>query len=341
MEEDSTPRDPFAAGADALEKALAELEANKQAAAALAAKYAPQIERNRALENQLAGLSQSDRRKVLDATGQRHVSAVPPPIEPLRASAPLTTAKREDVPRKPITWKLWATVPEVALWEAVALVLDIDPRSLQPLRDGWMAGPGRGPVFEPRSFPSEAKREGFDNALSFAERAAKVAGPIGMNKRTAQVSLAEVVAFFVSCEWPDIPAPLLALVSAAAEITAPPVVPVPAAVEPAPVSKETTPPPLTTPDIADAFDGIDGQTAKQWRDKLGDVNNHRWLIKARAQTAKAPKPATWLPIKFAELLLAREASIDSLNRAFVNAPKLKPWLPLWQEKRRERNAFGR
>ena len=113
------------------------------------------------------------------------------------------------------------------------------------------------------------------------------------------------------------------------------------AAEPVPVNKATTPPPLTTPEIADAFDGIDGQTAKQWRDKLGDVNNHRWLIKARAQTAKAPKPATWLPIKFAELLLAREASIDSLNRAFVNAPKLKPWLPLWQEKRRERNAFGR
>ena len=239
MEEDSTPRDPFAAGADALEKALAELEANKQAAAALAAKYAPQIERNRASENQLAGLSQSDRRKVLDATGQRHVSAVPPPIEPLRASGPLTTAKREDVPRKPITWKLWATVPEVALWEAVALVLDIDPRSLQPLRDGWMAGPGRGPVFEPRSFPSEAKREGFDNALSFAERAAKVAGPIylrtglavGMNKRTAQVSLADVVAFFVSCEWPDIPAPLLALVPTAEDRTAPPAVPVATAAE--------------------------------------------------------------------------------------------------------------
>ena len=123
-----------------------------------------------------------------------------------------------------ITWKLWARVPTVALWEAVALVLEIEPRTLQPLRDGWMAGPGRGPFFEPRSFSSETKRTDFDSALSFAERAAKVAGPIylrtglafGMNKRTAQVSLTEVVAFFVGVDWPGIPAPLLALVSAAA-----------------------------------------------------------------------------------------------------------------------------
>ena len=100
------------------------------------------------------------------------------------------------------------------------------------------------------------------------------------------------------------------------------------------------PPPLTTPDIADAFEGIEEQTAKQWRDKLGDVNNHQWVVTARAEKGRAPKPATWWPVAFAELLLARDASEESLNRAFITAPKLKPWLPLWQEKHRERNAFG-
>jgi hypothetical protein len=247
-----------------------------------------------------------------------------------------------------LAWRLWTSVPTVALWEAVALVLGINPQSLRHQRDRWQAGPGPWPSFERRSFPSQAKRDAFANALSFAERAVNDAGPIhlraplgwGRNRRTAQVSLAEVVAFFVSCEWPDIPAPLLALVSAAGDTTTPPVVPVPAAVEPAPVSKETTPPLLTTPEIAEAFDGIGGQTAKQWRDKLGDVNNHQWLIDARAQKATAPKPATWWPIKFAELLRTRDATDESLNRAFLTAPKLKPWLPLWQEKRRERNAFG-
>ena len=137
-----------------------------------------------------------------------------------------------------ITWKLWASAPTVALWEAVALVLEIDPRSLEHLRHGWMDGPGRGPFFEKRSFPSQAKREDFDTALTFAERAANAAGPIylrtglavGMNRRTAQVSLAEVVAFFVSCEWPNIPAPLLALLA-----------PGPASAEPVPLVADIAP----------------------------------------------------------------------------------------------------
>ena len=121
-----------------------------------------------------------------------------------------------------ITWKLWLSVPTVELWEAVALVVAIEPRCLEPSAHGWMAGPGRGPFFTPRSFPSEAKRADFDKALSFAERAANVAGPIhrrtgaamGMSASTALVSLAEVVAYFVGVDWPGIPAPLLALVSA-------------------------------------------------------------------------------------------------------------------------------
>ena len=249
-----------------------------------------------------------------------------------------------------ITWKLWASVPTVELWEAVALVVAIEPRCLEPSAHGWMAGPGRGPFFTPRSFPSEAKRADFDKALSFAERAANAAGPtylrtglaVGMNKRTTQVSLAEVVAYFIGCDWPDIPAPLLALVAAAASTPADNAAePVAAAVPSiAPLGKATTPRPIETPDIADAFDGVYGQTAKQWRDKLGDVNNHQWVLPARAEKARAPAKATWWPIAFAELLLARGASDESLNRAFLTALKLKPWLPLWQEKRRERNAFG-
>ena len=117
-----------------------------------------------------------------------------------------------------IPWKLWASVPVVKLWEAVALVLEIEPSKLKPHPQGWMAGPGQGPVFEPRNFPSPQKQADFDKALSFAERAANFAGPIylrtglarGMNKRIALVSLAEVVAFFVGVDWPGIPAPLLA-----------------------------------------------------------------------------------------------------------------------------------
>lgn len=128
-----------------------------------------------------------------------------------------------------VAWKLWTGLPHVALWEGVALVLEVDPRTLRHHPQGWMAGPGRGPIFEPRSFPSVEKQQRFDEALDFAERAANYAGPIhlriglasGMNKRTAQVSLSEVVAFFVGVEWPDIPPPLLALVESVAGTTEP------------------------------------------------------------------------------------------------------------------------
>ena len=155
-----------------------------------------------------------------------------------------------------IKWNLWTGVPRVKLWEAVALVLEIPPRSLEPTPHGWMnAGPGReaAPSFLPRSFPSNEKCRAFDEALEFAERGASFDGPIyilstpftGMSMRKAEVSLPEVVAFFVSCEWPDIPAPLLALVSAAAskpaDDAAEPVVLAPTAAEPVPVTDEAPP----------------------------------------------------------------------------------------------------
>lgn len=105
-------------------------------------------------------------------------------------------------------------------------------------------------------------------------------------------------------------------------------------------AKEHEPPPLKTPEIADAFDGLDGNTATQWRQRLSDVNNHSWLLPARAVKATAPKSATWYPLVLATLLQKRGESSDSLNRAFSSAPKLKPWLHLWREHMRERNVFG-
>lgn len=131
-----------------------------------------------------------------------------------------------------ILWKLWLNLPQIELWQAVALVLNIEPRSLKRSGQEWMAGPGLGPIFEPQSFPSATKRDDFNTALDFAERATNVAGPIhlrtglavGINKLEEEVSLPEVVAYFVSCDWPDIPAPLLELGLGAAEMPMPRVV---------------------------------------------------------------------------------------------------------------------
>ena len=127
-------------------------------------------------------------------------------------------------------------MPHVALWEAVALVLNIDPLGLQHSPQAWMhSGMGRpdpGPIFLERSFSSAEKAKGFSDALKFAERAANVAGPIhlrtalaiGMNKRKALVSLSEVVQFFVLCDWLDISPELLRLVSNSAHAETDPVV---------------------------------------------------------------------------------------------------------------------
>jgi len=116
-----------------------------------------------------------------------------------------------------IAWPLWLNVPRVELWEGVALVLGIEPTTLKLSPQAWMAGPGTGPIFVLESFPNIASREDFYKALMFAEKATNHSGPIhlntglaaGMNKRTAQVLLSEVVAFFVSCKWEEIPSELL------------------------------------------------------------------------------------------------------------------------------------
>lgn len=106
------------------------------------------------------------------------------------------------------------------------------------------------------------------------------------------------------------------------------------------VESESTPLPLPTGEVADAFDGIAGKTSTQWRNTLGDAQNHQWVLPARAVQGTAPTASTWWPLKFARLLQDRGATVESLNRVFLAAPKLKPWLHHWQEATRERNAFG-
>ena len=243
--------------AERLEAALADMEAQKAAAAEFRdeheAEFAADMAKLNAAHAKLAALPLHERRQVLNAAGLKHVSAAPKPIEPLRGGS-FVRPPSERAP-EPINWKLWLNLPQVALWEGVALLLNIDPRSLKHSPQGWMAGPGTGPHFEPGSFPSPVKLTTFDDAMLLAARAANYAGPIhlrtglavGMNKRTALVALPEVVAFFVGCDWPDIPAPLLALVPTIAE-------PAPAVAEsdPKPSVRMTDPEPVQRAAAQDA-----------------------------------------------------------------------------------------
>lgn len=123
-EEASKPRDPWAAKADALERALAELEAQKRAAEEAAARSAPERERMKRLREKLDALPQHERRQVLDAIGESKVSAAPKPLEPLRGGGFIAPTRPK---LEPPRWPLWRGLPRVELWQAVLLSLAIEP----------------------------------------------------------------------------------------------------------------------------------------------------------------------------------------------------------------------
>ncbi len=113
-----------------------------------------------------------------------------------------------------IDWKFWKSLPALKLWEAVALLLQLDPESLVK---GGSSSPWN-PQFDDRSFPSQARYKEFEEALSRAKRAAnRDGGPIHVqsfqvavsSRAVAEVSLADVVVFFSKLDTPSIPTELL------------------------------------------------------------------------------------------------------------------------------------
>jgi hypothetical protein len=223
---------------------------------------------------------------------------------------------------------MWRGDHRVEIEQAVALTMDIDPTPLLRVQD----------FITPESFPE-------DRRADFSKRQAALKREF---KGKTSTTLSEAMDRVVEMKWSGLPPELVAM--AVLPLPKPPqgVKALAIASDEAtptlgtlsePVKKQE-PPPLTTAEIADAFDGINDTSATRWRKRLGDVNNHEWLLPARAVKASAPKSATWCPLVFAGLLLERKASGERLNRAFLNIPMLKPWLKLWQEQKRERSAFG-
>ena len=125
-----------------------------------------------------------------------------------------------------IDWAFWRNMRTVKLWQACALVVGFDPDKLRHSPHGWMAGPGAGPVFVDKSFPSLDVKERFGKALRLAESAVSyMNGPIFPqgtpapdHKQEKDVFLSQVVAHFVACEWANIPEPLHAIAHAAAPV---------------------------------------------------------------------------------------------------------------------------
>ena len=115
------------------------------------------------MQAKLDALPQHERRQVLDAAGLKHVSAAPPPLSPVRGSYAPAKPKAPDV-SKP-DWRFWTKIKAVKVWQAIVLSLDIDPDGMKHNPNAWMAGPGGDPIFESRSFPSDATKIEYDKRL--------------------------------------------------------------------------------------------------------------------------------------------------------------------------------
>lgn len=202
-----------------LEDALAELEAKKTQTAEYAAKHAPELEaamaKQNALNERLAALTQKERREVLDAAGLKHISAAPPPLEPIRSSY---TQPRTPAALPAIDWRYWRHMPEVKQWEACALSLNINPDNMKHHPQAWMAGPGSGPIFTDTSFPSKAVQIEFhkrvrllDASLFSSGYFTAVNNLVRGGRHLATVNVREFAAWGLHVEFDDMPPELVAM----------------------------------------------------------------------------------------------------------------------------------
>jgi hypothetical protein len=152
-----------------LEQALRDLASEKTARSAFEQQIAAQAAKMEELTNQLQALSQPDRRRILDSVGLKNVSAVPRPIEPIRASAPLEieTKVRGHGPR----WAAWKALPRLALWQCVALSINLEPTDrLESAMQSGRQQRGR--------LPNMGAPDEFFERLAFCKQAISTSGPI-------------------------------------------------------------------------------------------------------------------------------------------------------------------
>ena len=112
------------------------------------------------------------------------------------------------VVRKP-NWEVWGNVPNVEVWEGVALSLDIEPRKVRMSQDGWMGGPGSFAHLEGESFAD--RLEVVCRNLT-GPNALPLAGIVMGEPHYCKVPIAAFARFAISKRW-AIPDPLAELAS--------------------------------------------------------------------------------------------------------------------------------
>jgi hypothetical protein len=91
-----------------------------------------------------------------------------------------------------------------------------------------------------------------------------------------------------------------------------------------------SPLPVTTGDIAHAFDGLRGWNEAQWKKPLGD--KPKWLVACIAIPGiQGVSETRWNPVLIgAALVRDGHAKVNSVRSRFQTRPQLMPWLDAWK-----------
>jgi len=175
--------------------------------------------------NRKAEIKQTKKVKIVKAAKKRganefgQISKVPAPFKGVSTSRPSHIVnpkiKWQTVAEKP-NWKEWKYTPQVRVWQACALSLDIEPYSIKFYPLSWHTGPYADQLFDDESFQSENEKKEFKsrqrillNNLNSKENSLWFS-PNPNRPNLGEVSLPEFAAWCSSVEWP-IPKELAAL----------------------------------------------------------------------------------------------------------------------------------
>ena len=95
-------------------------------------------------------------------------------------------------------WNFWLPRPWVKAWEAVALSLDLEPRSLEQDPLSILADTGGGPFFLKQNFPDRQVKDEFDKRLRLLIAHYRNRDYTGFD----DANLAEFSAWSQSAHWP-------------------------------------------------------------------------------------------------------------------------------------------
>lgn len=287
-----------------------------------------------------------NRKIVKPPKEKKQVSKAPAPFKGVSTSRrSVTVIKWRTTAEKP-NWKEWKYTPQVRVWEACSLSLDIEPNSIKKHQLSWMTGPGIDQLFEDESFQSEDEKKEFKsrqrillNNLNSKENPLWFS-PNHNRPNLGEVSLPEFASWCPSVEWP-IPKELAALAKKP---------------DAAPATKEENKLTPSTPikseerqeikgvekkEIINAFRGIHYLTDEKWSNMLASPPD--WLkrcIVKKGNKGKETKSALWNPVSIAIALYEKEVliykneykraiRINDLNEIFND---WEEWVDEWHEK---------